>query len=268
VAAYILSSSVADTISLLLLPLQCSHHILPHQRRGKQGNFDHTFIAGRMHNKSTHSTFKKVLEKFDCSVECCGYENWSAQGNDVWHNHFRLVHRQSHADGYLNVAGIPLDTLPSSNLLHYLTAQEYGEYKQMSYCLAESTRNKTQAEIYFEQYQNLLNYCHRDDVQVIPLYVALLLSARLNSTTRRTAVVPDIRRLKCAEHKAQFLCARDGKKGYKHYVVQVRRDVVVQGEELNKYLTLEQEQAADQQQQQQHNEDTDTEPDNDGDCAK
>jgi hypothetical protein len=216
-----------------------------------QGQFDHTFVAGRMHNKKTHLTFSRVLTKFGCSVKCSGCKKWNEQSNTAWHNHFKHMHRFRHADHLLDIDGIPIEMLPTTNLQDYLTLEQFGQYKEISSCLTEIARAQTQAGIYFEQYQNLLRYFSRDDLPDIPLYIALLLSARLNSTNSSTGIVPDIRRQKPVGYKSKFVCARYGKKGYKHYAVQRGADVVVKGAKLKQYLTFEQEQAAEQQQQQQ-----------------
>eukprot|EP00953_Heterococcus_sp_UTEX-ZZ885_P014733 8323-Heterococcus_DN1.PRE.5 len=230
----------------------------------REGNFDHTFVAGRMHSKSTHLTFDDVLSKYGCSVKCSGHKKWNAQGNGRWHNHFKHVHRLRHADHNLDIDGIPIEMLPTSNMQDYLTLEEFGQYKEMSYCLGEVTRLQTQASIYFEQYQNLLKYFSRDNVPDIPLYIALLLSARLHSNTSSTDVVPHIRRKKCEGSKFEYVCARHGKKGYKYYIVKsgCSSDVVVNGAKLKQYLTLE----AEQQQQQDDNTDND-DVDNDNDSA-
>jgi hypothetical protein len=228
--------------------------ILPHHTEmASEGNF---------------LTFSSVLTKFGCSLRCCDYDEWSAQSNAAWHNQFTAKHELRKADDTSNINGIPIEMLPTTNMQRYLTNKEYGQFKEMSRCLTNAMGSQRQAEVFFDKYQNLLKYFSRDAVPDIPLYIALLLSARLNSTHGITAVVPDIRRYKRAGYKSKFVCGRRGTEGYKHYAVQRGVDVVVTGDEFNKYLTLEQEQAVEQQQQQDDNIDSDDDDnDNDNDIA-
>eukprot|EP00953_Heterococcus_sp_UTEX-ZZ885_P014737 8323-Heterococcus_DN1.PRE.9 len=166
--------------------------------------FDLAVYSGRLHTITTEAPLQTFLERVGCN--CAKFQQWNGKMTQL-HTHITTFHLPRGDDVEINLDGLPLSMLPSSKPELYLTAGEKAQWDKLSTIMRGMPKRAKFAKQYFNEYQNLVQHCLRAGVTEMPLWVALVLSARIINAKELTIVAPEVRKGQ-GPTKPEYVCER------------------------------------------------------------